>query len=399
MSRRCTWVVWTAAIAALAVKALLAWNTYGTNDVSFREAYLVKLRSAGALELYRNPVPTYYAGKLYKYEPFNQPPLAIALIDWWARMADWTGVPFRTMLRLWSSIADALSLLVVVQLVRRVRGMEAPCVALIAMAACPVSIFVSGFHGNSDPIMMLLVVLSLYGLEVLDSPAVCGLALGLAIEIKIVPAILVLALLLYVRSWRGRMVCAGTIALAAILPALPYLLADPGEVARKVLGYRSFPGAWGVTALLNSKLQYEDWGRFVLVGVLVLVSIWLNYPRPRARLFDQWGILFFLFLLLTPGFGTQYLAWLVPWVITLGPVALAGQYILNSVYIFIVYTHWSGGLPWYFANSLEEGAWTGWLVLAQLPVWGSIIPTLMTYKHRLPKPRSLSEASSYKQRQ
>jgi hypothetical protein len=390
ISVRCMGIVFAVGLAAFLLKGALAWNTIGTNDISFREAYRDILRQAGALRLYQADIPIFYAGKFYQNEPFNQPPLAIAMIDLWARGADWSGIPFRTVLRLSSSLADLLSLLLVVQLSKHVPGLRVSCVALTALAACPVSILISGFHGNSDPIMMLLVLLSLYGLEVLDSPMLCGLALGLAMEVKIVPAILVLPLLLYLRNWRSRIVCGSSILIAALLPALPYLLADPGAVIKKVLGYRSFSGVWGLTSMLDPRWGYDDYGRFVVIAVLSAVSLWLNYPRPRARLFDQWGMLFFLFLLLTPGFGLQYLAWLVPWVVTLGPLVILGQYVLNGAYIFLAYTVWCGGLPWYFANSMETGAWNVWLRAAQIPVWASIVPTLCAYGSRIWKPSQSS---------
>lgn len=394
ISVRCMWTVLAVGLAALLIKGALAWNTIGTNDIWFWEAFLGVLRHDGGLKLYQDNVPIIHAGKFYQNEPFNQPPLAIAMIDLWARLGGWSGIPFRTVLRLSSSFADLLSLLLVVQLSRCVPGLRVSCLALTALAACPVSIFVSGFHGNTDPIMMFLVLLSLYGLEVLGSPMLCGLALGLAMEVKVVPVILMLALLLYLRNWRSRMVCGSAILMAAVLPALPYLFADSGAVIGKVLGYSSFEGVWGITSLIDPRWGYEYYGRFVVIAVVTAVSLWLNYPRPRAKLFDQWGILFFLFLLLAPGFGIQYLAWLAPWVVTLGPVVILGQYLLNGSYLFLAYTVWSGGLPWYFANSLEPGAWRGWLLVVQIPVWASIIPTLLAYGSRMRKPSQSSGDAS-----
>ncbi len=394
MSRRCTWMVWTVAAAALVVKAVLAWNTYGTNDIVTWESFLNVLRHQGGLSLYRADVPLSYAGKFYKNEVFNHPPLVICLIDLWGRLADWSGVPYRTILRLSSSLADLLSVLLVMSLSRRVLGIRRWCLSLIALAACPVSIFISGFHGNTDPIMMFLMLLSLYGLEVLGSPLLCGLALGLAMEIKIVPVIVVLSLLLYLRSWRRRMLCASSILISVLLPALPYLLADPSAVFRHILQYRSLMSRWGITFLLDPTFGYHDYGRLVVGVVILAASIWLNYPYPRAKLFDQWGVMFFVFLFLTPGFGIQYLAWLVPWVVTLGPVAIMGQYMLNGAYIFLVYNSWSNGLPWYFANSLEIGRWKVWLLFAQVPVWASIIPTLMAYRSRIEKGPGIGDSTS-----
>jgi len=57
------------------------------------------------------------------------------------------------------------------------------------MALSPVSIMVSGFHGNTDPVMICLVLLSIYLVESGRPAWLCGAIFGMAMWIKIVPVI------------------------------------------------------------------------------------------------------------------------------------------------------------------------------------------------------------------
>src|SRR5438445_4932051 len=101
----------------------------------------------------------------------------------WGWLTGITGIPLRTWLRVTSSLADAVALLLICLAVRRgCWRVSGP--ALCALAACPLSVFVAGFHGNTDPVMILFVVGSAFALECYGSVALCGLLLGLAVEIK-----------------------------------------------------------------------------------------------------------------------------------------------------------------------------------------------------------------------
>ena len=50
----------------------------------------------------------------------------------------------------------------------------------------------------------------------------------------------------------------------------------------------------------------------------------------------------FVFMSLAPGFGIQYLAWLVPWVVGLGAGVTITYYLASGLFQFLVYTFWSG---------------------------------------------------------
>ncbi len=66
------------------------------------------------------------------------------------------------------------------------------------------AIFVSGFHANTDPIMLFFIVASAFVMESRRNLVGCGLLLGVAMEVKIIPVDLVPAILLMLPTYRRR---------------------------------------------------------------------------------------------------------------------------------------------------------------------------------------------------
>ena len=65
-------------------------------------------------------------------------------------------------------------------------------------------------------------------------------------------------------------------------------------------------------------------------------------------------------LALAPGFGVQYTGWLIAFL----PFALSwrGAIAMNaeiSLFLFVTYTVWSGGWPWWFADIARPGGSIG----------------------------------------
>jgi hypothetical protein len=62
-------------------------------------------------------------------------------------------------------------------------------------------------------------------------------------------------------------------------------------------------------------------------------------------------IMLLMVLALAPGFGVQYIGWLIAFL----PFAFSwrGAILMNaaiSLFLFVTYTVWSGGWPWWFAD-------------------------------------------------
>src|SRR5207253_1809631 len=68
-------------------------------------------------------------------------------------------------------------------------GIRIPTWALALFALSPVSLMVSGFHGNTDPVMVLFLVCAVW-MCLRNQPVMAGLFLALSCQIKIVPLFL-----------------------------------------------------------------------------------------------------------------------------------------------------------------------------------------------------------------
>lgn len=372
-------------LLAAALKLRIALTTYGTSDVWYWEQYLAGVRQMGAIELYRT-------------DPnFNHPPFMARALLVMGALADRTGIPFPFWLRLPAILADAVS----VWLVWRLISTQAcpPLVgraglwAVLLLAAAPVSVMISGYHGNTDPVMIGLVLLSVYLWERRRSAPLAGAALGMALNVKAVPLVFLPTLFLYVSGWR-RAVYLAVAAAVVFAGSLPYVLQDPAVIARKVLGYGSYYGHWGLSRILSDvapggglAAQLNDAfvanGRYVALGLPAIAALAMNTPHllrrtVRPPLYVQLGVVAALFLAVTPGFGVQYLAWLVPWVPAAGALATIAFFSATGLFLFLVYDYWSGGFPWYTADArpYEFEWWPRPVVNLELLAWASVLIVL-----------------------
>jgi hypothetical protein len=350
-------------LAATAFKLFIAATTYGSNDVLYWETFLREANSWGGLGLYRG-------------EPlFNHPPLMVRFIRILGELAAITHVPLGFLLRAVSSAADVGTFFAVVG-IARAAAIQVSGWTLALLAIAPASIMIAGFHGNTDPVMVFFVVLAVL-LAVRGQPAwMVGVAIGMAINVKLAAIVFAPALALSMEGWKRKLVLAGAAALIVALASMPYLLQDPALLERKIIAYTSIPGHWGLTRLLSLEPAlrglYHSYLRYAAVGTLAaIVALCFAFSRSRRppSVFLQCGISGFLFMVFTPGFGVQYLAWLVPWVVAAGLVPALLWYSTSGIFLFAVYTYWSQQFPWYYANSLKMRDWGGGIVLAEIGAW------------------------------
>jgi hypothetical protein len=372
------WRATIVAVAAIAflLKTTLALRTYGTNDVMTWEQDLKKLHDRGATVLYREGVQSFSpVGNPYHQQLFIHPPFVIHLLRFWGLLARVSRLPLGFWMRFTCAIADIGSLLVIWQTGKQRRIAFRP-VMLLLFAACPISILISGFHGNTDPIMIFLVLLSVYAIEARKPPLLAGAFMGLAVCIKLTPLIFIPATILYLPRMRDRVYFSIAAMCVFIFAGLPYILFDPLLVLGKLLSYQSLFGLWGWSLILRVGAQnawmWDNLPRYseaALVILTVLLSIGMNVSKARLPLFAQCGLIASLFLFFTPGFGVQYLSWLAPWVLYLPPFAAAAYYLTGGAFLFAVYTHLSGGFRWYLANAFEVPGWSVGGVVLSLICW------------------------------
>lgn len=354
------------AYAALSAKLVFALVSAGSNDVGTFLRFGTFIRSEGL-------------GAMYRADPsFNHLPLTALFC---AVIAPLHSFPF--WLRLPGIIADLVSVKTLLRLQRSEQLM--PWWSLALLAASPVSILVSGFHGNIDPIMTMALVLAIEAV-VNDRPVRCAVWLALAVNIKV--AALLLAPLIVLIWWHRRRSHAfvPTFIGITLLGWAPGLIAAPREFVDQVLGYSSLWGSWGFTYLaqrtggasLQAPVGAEDLSSLgsTIVTILKLTIIvsalalaWHHRTATGRQVWRAVALTWAVFFLFAPGIGPQYLVWLAPFVLVASPCGYALVTAASSFSLVVVYGITS---QWHFEFShfteVGRNQWIPWT----LPAWVAI---------------------------
>jgi hypothetical protein len=392
-------------LAALLLKILLALFTFGSTDVLIFEADLAAAGQDGGVTLYRDGIRTPWCGEpLRPCPPFIHPPFMVHALQGWALLSLASGLPFRFWLRFTCALADCGSLVLLVRLLIHRRRDPRALPALTLFAASPIAILVSGFHGNTDPIMIFFLLLSIYLIDGQRSSWLAGTALGMAANFKLVPVLLAPAALLSLGGTRRRIqFCVGATAIF-LVGSLPLLAVAPALTLTSILGYSSQAGSWGLSllALAIRESTGLTWvadmqvrhGKIFSLCLLLGALLWLRSRSRASAVFLHAGLLMFLFVSSTPGFGVQYLVWLVPWVVELGTLPTAVFYLTGTAFAFAYYrSAATGPFPWYAANTLAHPPWNGTVLAFGLICWVTVCSITLIYVHRVlasgPRPSGL----------
>jgi hypothetical protein len=376
-------IVLLAAGLALIIKLLIAWNTIGTNDVIAFYHFGKSLTQSGLEATYVSQVA------------FNHPPLVAAFLKAIYRLdqlpwAHANGIAFPFLLRLPGIIADFVVVLV---LLGAARTLRLPIWSLLILALSPVSVMISGFHGNTDSVMVMFLVLSAY-MCLQERPILCALFLALSCQIKIVPLLLIPIFFFYWFGRRKTLHFTFPLAAASIVLWIEPLLHFPAIFIHRVLFYGSFWGIWGITYWLKltgvrdfAPVTYHDFlplqqlvvtGLKLAIIVAVLLLAWRRRKLDGRGLFASLGWAWVIFFIISPGICAQYMVWLMPFVLVLSPRFYIWATATSSAFLFFFYNSISHGLPWYLGISngnlnVEWVPWTVWpwaaLIIGALLLW------------------------------
>jgi hypothetical protein len=366
------------AAAALCAKLYCAATTIGTSDVAFFYQFAQTIHSHGLLAMYRQTAF------------FNHTPL----VGWFSNavmvLSGGEKQYFAFYLRLPAIFADLFGVIALLWL--REKTGQPPWWALCLYAVSPVGFMVSGYHGNVDSVMALGVLLAAIACAV-DRPALCGLCLGLACNIKIIPLILVPAF--FFLWWqRGTALRFSIAAVLTVLVGWSYPLCTiPTIFLRDVLGYGSIWGVWGVTyflrltdlpALRNIAFAETTPAQAAIMSALKVIIVvsalalaWRGRKAEGLGIFRTLTLIWSVFFVFAPGFGAQYLAWIMPCFLVASAPWYAVLTAASSYALFVFYNAISGGkMPWWEGFKVHSIAaqWTPalvvpWLVLAAFLAW------------------------------
>jgi len=345
------------ALVALTLKLAIAYNTIGTNDAVFFYGFANVLSQHGLEFTYQHS----------RY--FNHPPLTayylrgiLALTEQpWCQAA---GIHFPFLLRLPGIVADFLVVLILLKMAKT--GVFIPTWALAVFAISPVSLMVSGFHGNTDPVMVLFLVCAAW-MCLRGKAALCGLFFALSCQIKVIPLLLLpVFFFFWIARGSGLRFSAVFTTCCVVLWAQP-IFQFPILFTKNVLLYGSYWGEWGITYCLRLMhwQSFNGTGPFdlsvpaaatalLLKVAIVAAVVAIAFRRRKLNgrgLIDSVAYAWIIFFLLSPGVCVQYMVWLAPFILVLSSSLYLWLTVSSSIFLFVVYTAIARGFPWFVAIS------------------------------------------------
>jgi uncharacterized membrane protein len=368
------------------LKLVIAFNSFGTNDVVSFYAFAKALSQHGLEWTYRHiiyfnhpPLIAYYLRAIYQlsHQPFFRD----------------NGLTFPFLLRLPGIIADLITVIALCWMTGQDRQFRIPTWALALFALSPVSIMVTGFHGNTDPVMVMLLVLA--SLSCLRGRSVwCGLFLALSCQIKIIPLLLLPIFFFFWLSRRRAVSFSLSFVLASLVLWAEPLLKFPTLFARNVLLYGSYWGIWGITywlrltnlAMFRMETFFYDISpmesfvvtvlKLIIIAAVLMIA-WRRRNLGERALFDSVAYAWIVFFVFAPGVCAQYMVWLAPFALALSPVFYGWLAASSSLFLFFFYNVNAGQFPWYgVISDGRHGDWAPWslwpwttLILGMIPLW------------------------------
>jgi hypothetical protein len=391
-NRATIWII-GAALVGLFLKLVIAYNTFGTNDVITFYSFARSLSVHGLEWTYRNGVEWLPPGPI-----FNHPPLTADFLRWIDQVARQEsfrayGITFPFLLRLPGIIADLVVVLIVLRIWTTETRLCPPFWALMLFALSPVSLMVSGFHGNTDPVMVML-LLSASLMCVRNRPLLCGLFFALSCQVKIIPLLFFPIFFFFWFHRRAAVPFLLTFGLSSVMLWWEPLTKFPVLFAKNVLSYGSYWGIWGITYWLRlTDLPAFSWVGIhhfstaqvavmtalkALIVAMIFVIAWRRRSLNGRALIDSLTYGWIVFFVFSPGVCAQYMVWLAPFILILSPNLYGWLTATSSLFLFFFYNVIAKGLPWYLGISTNKlnTVWTPWslwpwatLVLGMVFLW------------------------------
>jgi hypothetical protein len=319
-------------VLALVVRLMVSAVSHGSNDINTWQRFALDVSHFGVLRTY------VIEGK------FNHPPL----MGLYAAFVDkFTGsqLSFDFAFKLLPIFASTVT----VFLVQRIGKLK--LIWLLLFALNPADVLISAYHGNTDCVCVACSVASVFFAD-REEPWLSGLALGAAMNVKLIPVVLIAPLFLSL-SFRQMWRFALALGLCA-LPFLPIFLGPWAEFKRNAIDYNSSVAKWGVGLVVSTfdgrlqSIQMPAHDLTVRVGKSLIsgLSVAIGLLQWRYKMFTRaelCAIAYSCFLAFAPGFGVQYLVYPAAFL-----AASHARYGFRYIYLA------SG-----FAFLLYYGFWTG----------------------------------------
>lgn len=325
-------------------RVALSWFSLGSTDFATWQGF-------GRLINERGLYSAYAADPL-----LNHPPLPVLWSAAALQLATKWNVLFSFVFRLPAILADVGSAFVLYRIGQARSGTGLRAAAWMSWSLP--AILIGAFHCNTDNICAFFALLSAHLLAGPVSPLLAGVTLAVAINVKIIPLLLVPLLVAACPDRRSLL----RFAIGLTLGLTPIFIALVGAgrpMLENVFHYKSMMGQWGVMYFFmelsgnaywsGAGIACVDWyyanGRFVLLAAVTLMSL-------AAVVFRRWSALELaaigigLFLILAPGFGAQYLVYAVPVMFAIDLRRAASYSLVAGLCLLVIYVgYWTGTVP------------------------------------------------------
>lgn len=365
--------VWIYVFLGLTLRLTLALTTVGTNDVLSWLTFMETIHETDWVRVY------------HIIRDYNHPPMMSLYLEMIRGWVPHVVNGFNFLIRLPATIADVGTALLMVRLGKKFYddGFAGRAAAVVCLT--PLLVLVSGYHGNTDPLFVFLFLLAAERAVTAGWRVGAGMILGLSLGVKIVPILLFPLFFFWLPTWKERIrFFAGAGLVAGIIFGY-HAAVDFPVLYRNVLGYDSTHGVWGYTQFLAPFGLWPTFMRWpakilLLSGITVAVYRHTKGRQGEPRvLLEGIGLTFLVFLVLSPGFGIQYLSWLVaPGMFLVVPKWTARFHFWAGVLAFSAYNHWCHGEPiGMLAGSVRWNPWEWALCIA---VWFVLIRWLVAWR-------------------
>ncbi|MDA2929807.1 glycosyltransferase 87 family protein [Acidobacteria bacterium AH-259-O06] len=329
----------------LFARFVLSALSEGSDDIRYWQQFAESISQHGLYQLYvTNPL-------------FNHPPLMGYLAAGSLWLSQWLDAPFSFFFKFPVIVAEVLSAVIVGSIWARRRGKMGGALAMFLYAWAIGPILFSGFHGNTDSLCAFLALLAVFLIEEKRRHFAGGLALAAAINVKLIPLLLLLPLISSYRSGPDLRRFVGGLSFF-VLPLIPPLMYGGQSFYQNVFNYTSHINYWGVQWFLlvamdlfwlghfprvafllhNMTIWYGNYGRVLVLCLILALSIYA-YLISRYNRYELAAISLAVFLVFAPGFGIQYLAIIAPFLFSLS-LRLGTIYsVLVGLFSGLVYYH------------------------------------------------------------
>lgn len=299
-------------------RLVLSFFFFGTPDT---------MNAIQSVDFFRHGKDVYGAG-IYSY-----PPLWLFILLGLDFLSANFHIPFYIIIRFPAIIFDVFLALLIFTVFKRYKKSDRESfIAVLFFSLNPISILVSGYHGQIDNIWIFLSLGSWYIFEYfpksMKNMLFTAFLLSLGILLKVFPVLFVPLFLMKIKGKVNQALFAAVSVLPTVLIMLWLLVKDFSNVSKAFVNYGIEHDFWGISAIISFihyhllKGQIFDsiyklmitpqWERLGLYAVLIVIYILLYKQRKIFKISQAMFLMMLTVLVLTPFISVQWWIWLIP---------------------------------------------------------------------------------------